>query len=168
MQNKVTHINSYIKYLCVFAMVLTVISCDNNKVFDQYIQVENANWKIENIAVFSVEISDTSSLHNMYINIRNKGNYAYSNLYLFVKIESPDGNFSTDTVNCTLADKSGKWVGNGIGDLFDSQTPFYGNFKFAQQGKYSFSFEQAMRVENGLDGISDIGLMIEKLDSKNQ
>ncbi|HRN42503.1 MAG TPA: hypothetical protein PK649_10595 [Vicingus sp.] len=39
-----------------------------------------------------------------------------------------------------------------------------GGFKFAKSGTYNFSLEQAMRVENGLEGISDVGLRIEKLD----
>ena len=139
-----------------------MISCDSNKVFDQYIEVENATWKRENIAKFSIDITDTTNAHNLYINVRNKGNYPYSNLYMFVKIEGPDGNFSIDTVNCILADKSGKWLGNGIGDLWDVKVPYIGGFKFAKSGNYEFSFEQAMRVENGLEGITDIGLRIER------
>lgn len=146
----------------VFGLFLFLISCDSNKVFDQYMEVENATWKRENIAKFSVDIKDTTTTHNLYINLRNKGNYPYSNLYLFVKIEGPDGNFSIDTVNCILADKSGKWLGKGIGDLWDLQVPYIGGFKFAKSGEYQFSFEQAMRVENGLEGITDIGLRIER------
>ncbi|HRP61285.1 MAG TPA: gliding motility lipoprotein GldH, partial [Vicingus sp.] len=153
-----------LKVIGFFLVAFVLVSCDSNKVFDQYIEVENANWKKENVAKFSVNIDDTTNAHNLYINIRNRGDYAYSNLYLFVKIEGPDGNFSVDTVNCTLADKSGKWLGKGIGDLFDYNVPYIGGFKFAKAGTYNFSLEQAMRVENGLEGISDVGLRIEKLD----
>ncbi|MCB9175169.1 MAG: gliding motility lipoprotein GldH [Flavobacteriales bacterium] len=148
----------------IFLLALLLFSCDSNKVFDQYIEVENGDWKRENVAKFTVNISDTTSAHNLYINVRNKGNYPFSNLYMFVKIEGPDGNFSIDTVNCTLADKSGKWLGKGIGDLWDVKVPYIGGFKFAHSGEYQFSFEQAMRVENGLQGISDIGLRIERKD----
>jgi len=163
--NNFININSFTKVATLVAVSFFLISCDSNKVFDQYIEVENANWKKENVAKFSVNIEDTTSAHNLYINIRNKGDYAFSNLYLFVKIEGPDGNFSIDTVNCTLADKSGKWLGKGIGDLFDYNVPYIGGFKFAKSGTYNFSLEQAMRVENGLEGISDVGLRIEKLDN---
>jgi gliding motility-associated lipoprotein GldH len=159
------NINFKSKVIGLFLIAFVLISCDSNKVFDQYIEVENANWKKENVAKFAVDIIDTTNAHNLYINVRNKGNYAYSNLYLFVKIEGPDGNFSVDTVNCTLADKSGKWLGKGIGDLFDLRVPYYGGFKFAKKGTYQFSLEQAMRVENGLEGITDIGLRIEKINN---
>lgn len=152
----------FLLFSSIFGLLLFLISCDSNKVFDQYMEVENATWKRENIAKFSVDIKDTTAAHNLYINVRNKGNYPYSNLYLFIKIEGPDGNFSVDTVNCILADKSGKWLGKGIGDLWDVQVPYIGGFKFAKSGEYQFSFEQAMRVENGLEGITDIGLRIER------
>lgn len=148
--------------ITIVLIALLLLSCDSNKVFDQYIEVENSTWKKENVAKFTVNITDTTNAHNLYINIRNKGSYAFSNLYLFVKIEGPDGNFSLDTVNCTLADKGGKWLGKGIGDLWDVKVPYIGGFKFAKSGDYQFSFEQAMRVENGLEGITDVGLRIER------
>ncbi len=145
-------------------MFLGLYSCDSNKVYEEYIEVEGALWKKENIANFKFLAEDTIAPHNLYINVRNTGDYAYSNLYLFVTLQGPDGNLLKDTVNCKLADKSGKWYGKGIGDLWDLQMPYIGGFKFAQKGEYTFSLEQAMRVENGLDGITDVGLRVETVD----
>ncbi len=130
--------------------------------FEQYIEVENSTWKKEDVAKFNVNVTDTINPHNLYINVRNKGDYPYSNLYLFVTIQGPDGGQSRDTVNCVLADKRGKWLGKGIGDLWDLRLPYIGGFKFAQAGTYTFSYEQAMRVESGVVGISDVGLRIER------
>ncbi len=150
------------KIIGVFFLFLSLLSCDSNKVFEEYIEVENANWKKENVASFEIEIKDTITAHNLYINIRNTGNYAYSNLYLFVTMEGPNGSLLKDTVNCILADSRGKWLGKGIGDLWDLKIPYVGGFKFAQKGKYLVSLEQAMRVDDGLNGITDVGLRIEK------
>lgn len=154
---------SKIFFLFLFALIFA--SCDGNKVFEQYIEVENGVWQKENLAKFKVNIVDTTNAHNLYINIRNKGDYAFSNLYLFVTIQGPEGGSSTDTVNCVLADKRGKWLGKGIGDLWDLRLPYIGGFKFAKPGDYVFTFEQAMRVENGLEGITDLGLRIERKDN---
>jgi len=46
--------------------------------------------------------------------------------------------------------------------LWDLRIPYIGGFKFAQKGKYIISYEQAMRVENGLKGITDVGVRVEK------
>ena len=153
-----------IRRIFLFACILPFfLSCDSNTIFEEYIEVKDASWKRENIASFEFNVVDTSSPHNLYINVRNAGDYAFNNLYLFVTIKGPDNQSKTDTVNCILADNRGRWKGTGIGDLWDYSTPFLGNVKFAQKGKYIISYEQAMRVEEGLKGITDLGLKIEKV-----
>ena len=76
-------------------------------------------------------------------------------------MKGPNGGLLKDTVNCVLADNRGKWLGKGVGDLWDLRIPYVGGFKFAQSGKYIISLEQAMRVEDGLKGITDVGLRVE-------
>lgn len=161
---KILDVNYKSSWVAFGVIALLFNACDGNKVFEKYIEVENDVWHQENVAKFNVDIIDTVALHNLYINIRNKGNYPYSNLYLFVSIQGPDGSQQTDTVNCILANKRGQWLGNGIGDLWDLKIPYIGGFKFAQSGVYTFSYEQAMRVEDGLHGITDVGLRIERKD----
>lgn len=152
-----------IKYTSIL-VVMFALSCTNNTVYEKYMEVEGAVWPQDLIATFEVDIEDTVSAHNMYINIRNTGDYKYSNLYLFVSIKGPNGEATTDTVNCKLADKSGKWKGKGIGDLWDAQIPYIGGVKFAQKGKHIITYQQAMRDENGLTGITDVGLSIKKAE----
>lgn len=149
------------KIVSMVFLFIVLLSCDSNKIYEEYIEVENANWQKENIASFEFEAKDTSTAHNLYINIRNTGDYPYSNLYLFVTMQGPNGGLLKDTVNCILADNRGKWLGKGIGDLWDLRIPYVGGFKFAQKGNYVVSFEQAMRVEDGLKGITDVGLRVE-------
>jgi gliding motility-associated lipoprotein GldH len=147
-------VGNSVKISLTILFVFSLFSCDSNKVYEEYIEVENGVWKREN----------TISAHNIYINIRNRGDYANSNLYLFLTLQGPDGSLLKDTVNCILADNRGKWLGTGIGDLWDLRIPYIGGFKFAQSGNYIISYEQAMRVENGLDGITDVGVRVEKAD----
>ena len=77
-------INAFVKILGIVILVLGLVSCDSSKVYEEYIEVENANWKKENVASFEFEATDTTVAHNVYINVRNTGSYAYSNLYLFL------------------------------------------------------------------------------------
>jgi|TARA_B110000116_G_C16505586_1_gene433225 gliding motility-associated lipoprotein GldH len=156
-------INFFIKILGLSLLVVLTSSCDSNKIFEEYIEVENANWKKENIASFEFNAKDTTTAHNLYINVRNTGTYSYSNLYLFVTMQGPSGGLLKDTVNCILADNRGKWLGSGVGDLWDLRIPYVGGFKFAQSGNYIVTLEQGMRVEAGLEGITDIGLRVEKV-----
>lgn len=140
---------------------LMLTSCDPNRVFEQNSAVANRTWEQRKPVVFNVQVQDTISSHNLYLNIRNAGNYQYSNLFLFVKMVFPDGRIARDTVECTLADPNGKWLGDGLGDIYDNQKLFKRGIRFPAKGQYRFEIEQAMRIDP-LQGITDIGLRLEK------
>jgi gliding motility-associated lipoprotein GldH len=74
---------------------------------------------------------------------------------------TPDGITSRDTLELTLADYDGRWLGSGMGSIKFSRFLFQQGIRFKQTGTYHFMLEQAMRVRD-LDGIHDIGLRIEK------
>ena len=112
---------------------------------------------------FEVQVEDTLSPHNLYINVRNTSLYPYSNLYLFVTTTAPSGDFVRDTVDVILADHKGKWKGKGLGDIWDLQQLYKRDVRFAQRGTYHFEYRQAMRMDK-LPFILDVGLRVEKAD----
>jgi gliding motility-associated lipoprotein GldH len=145
----------------VFFAVIIVYSCDQRRIYEKYTSIPGAIWKRDNIITYNINISDTVTPHNLLVDIRNKGNYRFSNLFLFITISSPDARTVRDTFECFLADEKGKWLGRGIGDIYDNQIPYKKNIVFPKKGKYIFRIEQAMRVEYLAD-ISDVGFRIEK------
>ena len=72
----------------------------------------------------------------------------------------PDGRISRDTLELTLADYDGRWLGSGIGSVKFSKFLFRKGIRFKQKGHYRFELEQAMRVKE-LKGIKDIGMRFE-------
>jgi gliding motility-associated lipoprotein GldH len=147
-------------YLLIIIAIVGMSSCDRRKVFEAYHKIDEKGWNKDSVITFNVHLTDTMKNHNLYVNIRNKGNYPYSNIYLFLSIGSPDGNMRTDTVEFTLADPSGKWRGKGIGGLHDNQIPYKNKVYFPRQGDYKFMIKQGMR-DNVLQGIRDVGFRIE-------
>lgn len=143
------------------SLIAGLIACDRKKVFEAYHKIDEKGWNKDSVVVFNVHLSDTIKNHNLYVNIRNKGTYAYSNIYLFLTIGSPDGVMRTDTVEFTLADPSGKWRGSGIGGLHDNQIPYKNSVYFPRKGDYKFMIKQGMR-DNMLQGIRDVGFRVEK------
>lgn len=149
-------------FTAVFLLLIFIISsCDRSRIFEENITVERGIWSANNSIDFPVNIQDTSGFYNIYLNIRNEGNYPYRNLYLFVQVTSPQGNKLTDTLDIELADASGLWHGSGIGDLFFLQIPFRQMVRFPVPGIYRFSVLQGMR-DKELKGIRNVGLRIEK------
>ncbi|HAQ20646.1 MAG TPA: gliding motility lipoprotein GldH [Prolixibacteraceae bacterium] len=147
-------------FLCILLMA-GIFSCDRKRVFESYYELDKKGWHKDSVVVFNLTLTDTIKNNNLYLNIRNKGTYAYSNLWLFLTIGSPDGAIRTDTVEFTLAEPSGKWKGSGVGGLHDNHILYKKSVYFPHKGNYTFSIKQGMR-DNVLEGIRDIGIRIEK------
>lgn len=145
------------------AMILS--SCDRSRVYEKNIKISNYEWDMNNVLKFEVPITDTIRTYNMYFNMRNASGYSFSNLFLFFTVHSPAGTQERDTVEIKLADETGKWLGDGLGDIWDNQVLFKKNFRFPVAGTYVFEMEQAMRV-NPLSYIMDAGIRIEYAEQK--
>jgi gliding motility-associated lipoprotein GldH len=149
-------------HLCVVIMVIFLISsCDDHAVYDKNISLPEFSWNFQDTLSFHVNIADTSHAHNIYLNIRNSESYQYSNIFLFVSTYAPTGHFLKDTFEIKLADKSGKWFGRGVGNVFSLQVPYKRKIKFPYKGIYLFEIQHAMWNKN-LKGIADVGLRVEK------
>lgn len=155
----------YLKRLLIPALfvsgILFFVSCDSQRVFEDNIEIADNLWNADTIVKLEVDIADTTTPNNFYINVRNAEGYPYSNLYLFIKTRFPNGQQSNDTLECVLADEKGQWLGNGMGDIYDNQIPFKRNVRFPVTGKYTFELQHGMRVKD-LPLIMDVGLRIEK------
>jgi gliding motility-associated lipoprotein GldH len=153
-----------------FFILLTVIlfySCDKQRVFDEYKTVGSA-WHKDSIITFDLPILDSTKRYNLFINLRDNNNYQYNNLFLIVSLEKPNGYTKVDTLEYQMASPDGTLLGEGFTDIKESKLFYKENVRF--RGKYKVSIKQAVR-ETGkvpgvtlLEGITDIGLRIEKIE----
>jgi gliding motility-associated lipoprotein GldH len=145
-----------------FLFILLILAgCQPVAVFDDNKTLDGSVWKSDRIIRFDVDLEDTVSIHKFYLSLRHETSYRYANLFLFIHTTYPDGKEANDTVECILADPSGKWLGKGITNIRDYQVLLRRGLRFPQKGNYIFELEQAMR-EPELTGIIDIGLRIVK------
>jgi gliding motility-associated lipoprotein GldH len=149
------------KAFLILCVVVLGLSCDRQKVFEHFTAIQGSSWNSFDIIHFNVNITDTVTAHNVYISVRNTGQYQYSNLYLFVTTHSPNGSMVRDTVEVILADERGKWLGKGPASVYTLYHPYRQNIRFPLKGIYQFDIEQAMWIKD-LKYISNIGLRIEK------
>ncbi len=150
---------------CIMAglMATFLLSCDDNRVFEEYTEIKDSLWDMERTVEFTPLISDTLMISNVYLNIRNNEKYPYSNLFLFVTTTAPNGSWIKDTIEIKMADDKGKWKGKGLGGLYFNKKLFKSNVRFPYPGLYSFKIVHAMRKEE-LEGIREVGLRIELQD----
>lgn len=151
-----------LQYPFVFFLAFTMlISCDSARVYEENMKVPDQVWSNSNAMIFSPEITDSTDIYNVFINVRNSSNYSFSNLFLFITTTSPAGQWIKDTLEIPLANNRGKWLGSGVGDIYFNRQIFKENVRFPVPGVYSFEIVQGMR-DTDLEGIRDIGLRIEK------
>lgn len=144
---------------------LMMAGCTDHVVFQQDEQVPGGTWARTWKPQFAIDITDTLSQRDIYLDIRHTGDYRFSNIYIFTTLEGPGGHSFTDTVECTLADPTGRWYGKGTGfifsDRFQAHVLYRTNNRFPRSGRYVFTLEQAMRTDS-LEGVIDVGVSVEE------
>jgi gliding motility-associated lipoprotein GldH len=153
----------------VLLLLVTVLlfSCDKKRVFDEYKSVGSA-WNKDSIVTFDLPVLDSTKRYDLFVNLRDNNNYKYSNLFLIVSLESPNGYTKVDTLEYQMTNPDGTLLGDGFSDLKESKLYYKENVRF--RGKYKVHIKQAVR-ENGkvpgvtfLDGITEVGFRIENKD----
>ena len=147
-----------------------LISCDSNAVFDNYKSVSK-EWHKDSIASFNFKAPDTTENYNLYVNLRNTDAYKFSNLFLIVELDFPNGKAVKDTLEYKMAAPNGELLGTGFSDLKENKLWFRGfnkPFKFNEEGEYTVNIQHAMRNNgdvNGVEylkGITEVGFRVEK------
>ncbi len=152
---------------------ITLISCNSTVVFDNYTSIPEAKWHKDSILKFEFNPIDTVSRNNIYVNLRNTKNFAYNNLFLIVDINFPNQTKVTDTLEYEMADAEGKFLGSGLTDLKENKLEYKTNVIFPNTGTYTISVQHAMRKSGDvgglvlLEGITDVGLQIEKITTND-
>jgi gliding motility-associated lipoprotein GldH len=149
----------------VIFITFMAVACNRNDVFFKYDRVNPKGWSKDSLYGFDILINDTIASYNVYVNVRNRGEYPYQNLWLFLNKTTPDKTLTKDSIECYLADKRGKWLGSGIGTIMEMPVLYQQNVRFTRKGIYHYQIIQGMR-DSILVGINDVGMRVEKVGSK--
>ena len=64
----------------LFVVCIGLISCNKGVVFDDVVSMPKSGWSDDSLAVFRVDISESTKNYDMWIQVRNDNTYAYANL----------------------------------------------------------------------------------------
>lgn len=148
--------------MMLFAMVsISLAACNKNKVFESNVTIPDMTWPVKQAVKFDFEIATTQTAYNLFVNVRNAEAYPYKNLWLFIRTKTPSGKVELDSLDCKLADETGKWLGDGAGEIWDNKIPFKQRVGFPEVGKYTVEIQHGMR-NDPLPAVMEIGLLVEK------
>ncbi len=154
--------------LTLFLLVICCISCNQSLVFSEFVALENGVRQRQDTISFAFSELDSTTQHDLFLNIRNDNNYEFSNLFLILELEAPDGKITVDTLEYEMALPDGSWLGEGSGSVKENKLWYKENVSFSESGVYTLNVRHAMRKNGAVEGIerligvTDIGLQIEK------
>lgn len=153
-------------------MVICSYSCKiKSPYYQKQVAIPNTAWAYNFQPTFKITISDPAAQYRMYLLIRHDESFPFSNLWIRMKVKTPgDSTFNTgNRIGKDLADPEGKWLGKGLGGIWEHKIPL--TIKetptFNHKGDYEIKIEQIMRM-NPLPSVLNVGLAIEKLPSKRK
>jgi gliding motility-associated lipoprotein GldH len=152
----------------IFVLIVVIsglVSCGRQPVYNEFNLIDIAGWSVDSTSVFQINMEDTSGVYDLTLHVRHTSAYPYQNLWLFVEQLSPDSQLVRDTISCTLADHTGKWLGTGSGSVYLYSVPLKMQNRFDKPGSYHFGVVHGMRDEI-LTGIQAVGLRLENHHGK--
>ena len=156
------------RILLSLVVVVFIASCDDSIVKTDFRETNNGSWNKDNTVEFSFSGLDTVQKHHIYINVRNDNTFPYSNLFLIARLDYPNGETITDTLEYMMAKPDGTWLGKGSGSIKENKLWYKENIVFSPSGVYTLRLSHAMRKNGNVDGvinlqgITDVGFQIVK------
>lgn len=133
--------------------------CDGQTVSHEYHSLPFQGWSKGDTLTYWVALPDSGAGYGLWLDVRNRNDYPYQELWLRV---ASDGLLAghDDTLRLTLADKRGRWTGEGWGGLYQNRF-FMGSVRPAQPDTFAFHVVSLM-PDTLLTGVNDIGLRVER------
>lgn len=155
------------QWILGIGLLLTLVSCDKTRVFEENHDFDSKNWFIDSIQTYSFSISDVSKPYNVLINLRNSDSYPYYNLFLRYYLSDSLGKESkSQQLELLLMDaKTGKPQGKGLGDIYTHQFDLLKNYTFQKPGSYQIKLKQYMR-QDPLPEINSVGIRVEEVSAE--
>lgn len=154
------------RYSSIFVFFL-LFSCDSSRIYEDYVDFENAFWHIDSVKTFSFQIEDTTHKYNLYATIRNASSYPFYNLYYQFQLTDAQDSIITEALKESnlFNPKTGKPYGSGLGDLFDHSFLLDEGTTFPRSGNYKIKLQQSMRKDT-LPFILSVGVKVAFADKK--
>lgn len=140
-------------------LIAICFSCGKTPYYEKSVSFDNKTWTRNLKPSFKVDIKNINEEYNFTLSLRTTTDYKYSNLWVFLKTEAPDGTSAREPFEILLANPDGSWVGNKSGTIVE--TPLYfKKRKLPLKGTYKFTIEQGI-TNSEVDEVLDISFIVD-------
>jgi gliding motility-associated lipoprotein GldH len=148
-------------YTSSFILVSILFSCTTIDIYEKSVAIPGHEWKSGYRPSFEFNITDTSTLYNIFLVFRHTEKYSFNNIYINLYVKGP-GMDSTLKIqqDVLLATNEKGWMGTGMDDVYEHRSTLAARQPL-KAGTYTFTIEQIMR-EDPLREVLNVGLRLEK------
>jgi len=131
-------------------------------VFEKDIAIPGQQWQSSFTPEINFNVTDTTSLYNIYVVIRHSDAYRYNNLWIKATVREPgEATGKSQQFDLTLATNDKGWLGSAMDDIYEHRIQIQSQTKFIKPGDYHFIIQQVMR-EDPLNHVLNAGIRVEK------
>tara|TARA_B100001778_G_scaffold306857_1_gene286492 strand:+ start:177 stop:659 length:483 start_codon:yes stop_codon:yes gene_type:complete len=151
-------------YIPFILALILLISCKDENILYLDFQNLNGNWHKNNEIEFNFESSE--SVVDISLILRTDNLYPFSNIFLISSIKNGNKN-EIDTISYAFENDNKKWYDAQVSSIKNSKISVKKHFKI-DSGLTNFKVKHAIRYldsimpQTKLDGILDVGLIVEK------
>ena len=143
--------------IILFVGLLALSSCQPRVAYSDFRTMPIEGWHEDSVLTFETDIHDSMGIYDVLIVVRHTNQYAYQNLWVFVDTYTDLGISQRDTIEATLADDYGRWLGSGI-NRYELPLLYIDNMSMPTH-QTRFTIQHGMRTE-WLKGITDVGVVV--------
>lgn len=149
----------------VFVVMAVIFSsCREAVVFREYKKMDNITWNRFDILEFEVPVEQGDAL-DFILFLRHHTDFPYDKLYVNITFYAPDGEVRSADYDFDLRDKDGKWLADGMGELWDIEIAIRSEVLMNESGICR------VRLENkypkfDTPGIIEVGLIVKEAENQ--
>ncbi len=126
----------------LFCLTISLFACSEEGI--EILRPEGACWKAEEVMTFDLEKEAAQKLE---VQLLFTDDYSFSNIYLRLEVNGPDGWQKSFRQTETFLDPLGNWQVEQKGKLFPYTFTAFTGLELPADGKYSFRLTHDMRQE---------------------
>ena len=153
------------KIIFPFVLALLLSSCLSSPYYQKEYSIPGNKWGYGFQPSFNFEVTDTTALYSLQFLIRHTDAYPYANIWLMVYTKKPgDTTFEKTRIEIPLAEPSGKWLGRGMGEVWEHRMPIShegDTVMLRKKGMWEIKFGHNMRMDP-LPEVLQVGLRVQK------
>ncbi len=159
-----------ISFILLFVSTILSFSCNKNRIYEKHRKnFTNYRWESSNILEYNPVITDTASAYKLYVAFRHIYGFQHPIVDINVEITSPSGKVTKNAYKLVVIKGKRKYLSDCAGDYCDLETLIEKNYKFKEQGTYTFKIEHLME-NDPVRNVMEVGLIIDKIpqEQKNE